>query len=248
MTRVVSLIFLTSIFAFAGFGQTMSWLDRPLNRNWNTPNQAVPRAPRMDGDVEGLGEPQTVAVFAEEYVTLARETGRKHVIASRTFLEAQIERRHAELTGIEQEIGDYQRREGAVSLSDEAQRSIAQIAQLEAALDQAEIEVSMHEASLGSLDDQLRQLQPRLTQRVDDLLRPDGYHGRKSRHLGPQRRGTGRLHAARAHDVRPRRGRLPPYRTGPADDERADQGALSAPPHSNSRTRHDDFRTAAPGV
>ncbi len=67
MTRVVTLIFLTGIFAFAGFGQTMSWLDRPLNRNWNTPNQAVPRAPRMEGENpnsaqcrEQIRQPETI--------------------------------------------------------------------------------------------------------------------------------------------------------------------------------------------
>lgn len=129
-----------------------------------------------DQDADGIwvravsplaGEAALVAnLFAEEYVTLARETGRQHVIASRTFLEEQIERRQAELLALEEQIEAYQSREGAMSLDDEAQRSIAQIASLEASLDDAEIEVSMREAALRSLEEELQQLHPRLTQRV----------------------------------------------------------------------------------
>ncbi|HSI88987.1 MAG TPA: YbaY family lipoprotein [Pyrinomonadaceae bacterium] len=68
MTRVVSLILLTGLLAFAAIGQTMSWLDRPLTRNWNTANQNVPRAPRMMGTTpnsvecrEQIRQPETLA-------------------------------------------------------------------------------------------------------------------------------------------------------------------------------------------
>jgi uncharacterized lipoprotein YbaY len=56
MTRAVSLFFLTGLMAFAVAGQTMSWLDRPLTRNWNTANQNIPRAPQMTGSTPNSAE------------------------------------------------------------------------------------------------------------------------------------------------------------------------------------------------
>ena len=105
-------------------------------------------------------------LFAEEYVQYASEISRKHVVATRVFLEEQLERRRTELQTVEAQIEEYQTQEGAVNLTDEAQRAVNQIATLQASLDEARIDESMHKASLRSLEDELRQLRPRLAQRV----------------------------------------------------------------------------------
>ncbi|MBD3391124.1 MAG: polysaccharide biosynthesis tyrosine autokinase [Chitinivibrionales bacterium] len=131
---------------------------------------------RADKDVDVIqivatsraaGEAATIAnIYAEEYVKLAHETSRQHITASRTFLEKQIEQRRAELADLENRIKQYRSREGAVALDEASQYTISQIAQLEAELDEARIDKSMHEASLASLQEELAQLQPVLANRV----------------------------------------------------------------------------------
>lgn len=105
-------------------------------------------------------------LFAEEYVRHARESGRQHVTASRTFLEEQLERRREELRLLEEQVEQYMNEEGAVSPGDEAQRTMGQIDQLQGSLDAALIDERMHEASLRSIENELAQLHPRMAQRV----------------------------------------------------------------------------------
>jgi len=112
-------------------------------------------------------------LFAEEYVTYASEISRKHVVATRMFLEDQLEQRRTDLQTVEAEIEEYQTTEGAVNLTDEAERAVDQIASLQASLDEARIDERMHQASLRSLEDELRQLRPRLAQRVASGVEKD---------------------------------------------------------------------------
>lgn len=51
--RLLTLIVSVAAFATAGLGQT-SWLDRPLDSNWNNGNGVVPNAPRNVGRIEGI--------------------------------------------------------------------------------------------------------------------------------------------------------------------------------------------------
>lgn len=105
-------------------------------------------------------------VFTNEYVDRTRETSRQHLTASRTFLEDQIAKLHAQLATTEDSIRTYRIEKSAVNLDEETKFTITQIAQLEAALDEVRIERRMHEASKESLERELSQIQPRLAQRV----------------------------------------------------------------------------------
>lgn len=105
-------------------------------------------------------------VFSEEYVERTRETSRQHLTVSRDFLEEQIAKLHSELTSTEDHIRQYRTANGAVDLDEETRYTIAQIAQLEAQLDEVGIDRQMHEASRESTEQELLQIQPRLAQRV----------------------------------------------------------------------------------
>lgn len=50
--RLLTFIVAVAAFATVGLGQT-SWLDRPLDTNWNNGNGVVPNAPRNVGRIEG---------------------------------------------------------------------------------------------------------------------------------------------------------------------------------------------------
>lgn len=113
------------------------------------------------------GEAAFIAnAYAEEYVERTRETSRKHITASRRFLEDQIARRRTELDGLENEVTQYMSQEGAVALDEASTHTIEQIAQTEAFLDEARIERKMHEATLKSLQQELKEISPELVERM----------------------------------------------------------------------------------
>ena len=105
-------------------------------------------------------------IYAEEYVQRTKEINRKQVTASREFLEDQIEKRKSDLDGLENEVKEYMSREGAVALDEASASFIAQIALLEASLDEARIQRSMREASLNSLERELEGIMPNLANRL----------------------------------------------------------------------------------
>ena len=104
--------------------------------------------------------------YAEEYVERTRETSRKHITASRKFLENQIARRRSELDGLENEVKQYMSQEGAVALDEASTHTIEQIAQTEAFLDEARIERKMREATRKSLEQELNEIAPGLVERI----------------------------------------------------------------------------------
>jgi uncharacterized protein involved in exopolysaccharide biosynthesis/Mrp family chromosome partitioning ATPase len=105
-------------------------------------------------------------IYTEEYVRFTGESSRQRISASRAFLETQVNAAHTSLQSLEEEIKQYRTTEEAISLDEASKNSISQIAQLEATLDGATIEKSMHEATRTSLEDELKRLQPILTSRV----------------------------------------------------------------------------------
>ena len=105
-------------------------------------------------------------IYAEEYVQRTKEINRKQVTASREFLENQIEKRRADLEGLENEVKEYMSQEGAIALDEASSSFIEQIALLQASLDEARIERSMREASLNSLERELDQMKPNLAARL----------------------------------------------------------------------------------
>lgn len=71
-TILFSITFSIIIFAGGAFGQ-VSWLDRPLDTNWNNGNGIVPNAPRNKGAIEGICREQirTPESLADRAVTRA---------------------------------------------------------------------------------------------------------------------------------------------------------------------------------
>ena len=102
----------------------------------------------------------------EEYVNLTQRSSRANMVASREFLEEQVEERYEELDAVEEEIQNYMRREGAVALDGEGSRLIARIADAEANLDAAEIQLSQREATVASMQQELESISPRLAERI----------------------------------------------------------------------------------
>jgi len=115
-------------------------------------------------------EPREAALvanlFMEEYVNLTRRSSRANMVASREFLEEQVEERYAELDDVETRIQEYMRQEGAVALDGEGQRLISRIADAEANLDAAQIQKSQREASIASMQEELESISPRLAERI----------------------------------------------------------------------------------
>lgn len=106
------------------------------------------------------------ALYTEEYVALTRETSRERITSTRVFLEEQLARREGELEATEGRIAGYLTRERAVGLDAQTEGAIGQIAALQADLDRARIDVSMREATLGSLESEMTALEPRMTRRA----------------------------------------------------------------------------------
>jgi capsular exopolysaccharide synthesis family protein len=105
-------------------------------------------------------------VYAEEYRVLSGEGSLERIRQSRAFLEDQIATTQADLSGIESEITAYQRSEGAVSLDAASQLTVAQMASLQAELSSALVEQKMVESSLAAMENQLRDIEPRLAGNV----------------------------------------------------------------------------------
>ncbi|MEM6783569.1 MAG: P-loop NTPase [Bacteroidota bacterium] len=104
--------------------------------------------------------------YMEEYQRRSQQTSREYIERTRSFLSEQRDQREAELATLEDELSRYRRQRGAVDLGAQAQQSIQQVASLEAQLDRARVDVSMREQSLRALEQELADLQPRLTQRI----------------------------------------------------------------------------------
>lgn len=104
-------------------------------------------------------------IYAEEYVARTQEMSRHRISGSRAFLEKQLQARHAELKALEDSI-QQMTENGGVALDTEAQRTIEQIAELEAMLDETRIEERTRRASLASVEQELKDLEPKLAERI----------------------------------------------------------------------------------
>ena len=104
--------------------------------------------------------------FAEEYVNYTKSTGQERASKSREFLEDQIALRESELLGVESQIKDYMSSQGAVALDATSRAAVEQIASLEARINETDVNKQMRQAELSSLEAELREIQPRLAQRI----------------------------------------------------------------------------------
>lgn len=122
---------------------------------------------RVSSEGPIAGETALIAnLYAEEYVALAKETSERDVIAARSYLEEQVNRKREELYSLEAQIEDYVSTDASISAGGDAGRISDQIAELEKELDAARIDQSMKEASVTSLERELSQLQPKMVDRV----------------------------------------------------------------------------------
>ncbi|MEM1269046.1 MAG: polysaccharide biosynthesis tyrosine autokinase [Bacteroidota bacterium] len=102
--------------------------------------------------------------YAEEYTKLARESSRARIVASREFLEEQIDAREGELETLERDIRDYLSRRDAVALDEGARLTVAQYVQLEAQRDQANVDLASRLARVEQLERNLEQVRPGLVE------------------------------------------------------------------------------------
>lgn len=105
-------------------------------------------------------------LYAEEYTARNLQVSREEAAGLRRFLEAQLRSREDSLRATEQALQAYQERENAVDLSTETEQLAQQMALLQTQRDQAQVELEMVQARLASLRDQIRAIEPRLTERV----------------------------------------------------------------------------------
>ena len=117
------------------------------------------------------GDPEVTASVANaylgEYLELTQQASRAQISASHEFLKEQVQTRREELRSIERKIRDYKRRAGAVSLDQEGSSLVSKISQVETTRDETQVQLSMEQASLESLREQLEAIQPdQLSQRM----------------------------------------------------------------------------------
>ncbi len=105
-------------------------------------------------------------MYAEEYVHLTEDMSRERLTAQRIFLEQQFSEKKIELEELEARLASYMSREGATALDEQARYTVAQIATMQAMLEDGRIEQSMGESELLALEQELMDMQPRLTNRV----------------------------------------------------------------------------------
>ena len=104
--------------------------------------------------------------YTAEYMLRTREASRRRIASARTFLETQLDEREDELRQLEDRIQQYMTREGAGALDEEVRRTVAQVAELEASLDEARIGEQHSLASLQSLQEELEEVRPKLAAHV----------------------------------------------------------------------------------
>ena len=105
-------------------------------------------------------------LYAEEYVRETEDMSKERLTAQRIFLEQQYNEKKIELDNIETRLANYMNSEGVAALGEQAKYTVAQIAQSQAMLEEARIELSMRESNLLSLEEEMREIQPHLSTRI----------------------------------------------------------------------------------
>jgi tyrosine-protein kinase Etk/Wzc len=115
-------------------------------------------------------DPQEAAlianIYAQEYGRRSQETSRASVTSSRAFIEEQAEKRREELSASEDRLREFMTREGAVALDSEGQNAVSQIAAIDAAIEEARVELEVERSALRSIESQVEQVEPGLVQRI----------------------------------------------------------------------------------
>lgn len=105
-------------------------------------------------------------VYADEYMSETEVMSRERLTKQRIFLEKQYEEQKAKLEEVENTLAVYMKREGAAALDEQARYTVAQIAQMQAMLEEARIDQSMREANLLALEQELNGLQSSIPEQM----------------------------------------------------------------------------------
>src|SRR5690606_21450845 len=105
-------------------------------------------------------------VYAELYRERGRESSRASVSNARAFLEEQVAERRSELADAEAALEAFMTREGAVNLDLEGQQVVSQTAALDAAIDNALVELEVARTSLAAIEHEAGQVFPDLASRL----------------------------------------------------------------------------------
>jgi len=109
-------------------------------------------------------EPREAALIADVYTEVYTEknlnTSRLRTTAVREFLQNQLQSKKNVLDNSENELQNYMRSSGVVSLDAEGKKVVEQLSQLEAQRDGLEVEVSTKQKVLKSYEEELARLEP----------------------------------------------------------------------------------------
>lgn len=109
-------------------------------------------------------------LFATEYVEFTKEISRSSLVASREFLEQQLDDQEQELDAIEQRIANALREKGTTSVDAEGSALLSKISQMEAQRDRVEIELQRRQATVDALRSNLEEIRPQLAQSIGSTV------------------------------------------------------------------------------
>lgn len=104
--------------------------------------------------------------FAQEAVDHSRDMSRQRITSSREFLEERIEEGRQNVTATEADMQSFMNRERAVALDQEVTTAVANLARVESARAETQIDLEMERASLRATEDELARIKPVLSRRV----------------------------------------------------------------------------------
>lgn len=105
-------------------------------------------------------------IYAEEYEEYGRTQNLSTVSGSREYLEDQVAQRRAELEAAEGAVQGFMTSEGAIALDQAGQEVVAQVAALDAAYQDALVDLNVARASLQATQREADQIEPNLVGRV----------------------------------------------------------------------------------
>lgn len=126
---------------------------------------AVTSSPRASQRLSNL--------YVQEYLALTQRVSRASLVASRNFLQSQLQTHEEELQQVEDRIQDYLSQRGALSIETEGARVSQQVAQMEGRRDQIDIELQRRRATVRALRSNLEAIQPQLAQGMASTVSQD---------------------------------------------------------------------------
>lgn len=114
--------------------------------------------------------PLLANMFANEYVEFTKEISRSSLVASREFLENQLDEQERELDAIEQRIANALREKGTTSVDAEGSALLSKLSQMEAQRDRVDIELQRRQATVEALRNNLEEIRPQLAKSIGSTV------------------------------------------------------------------------------